>query len=195
MLTNLCTVKVSWAKWERCGIAVSAGYGFVVAFAPTRRALLFYPFIKKERMIFKMKNVFKTAMAVLLAVVMAFCGAGCGKKTEKTGLWEQATYVQDKEFGNGSKTIQVEVKAEEKSVTFTLKTDCENLAAALLENKLAVNDTGAYGLYLKTVNGITADYDKDKSYWAFYKNGEYLMTGADTTPIADNEHYELVYTK
>ena len=47
----------------------------------------------------------------------------------------------------------------------------------------------------KKVNGILADYDVDKTYWGLYKNGEYLMTGVDTTEIADGEHYELVKTK
>ena len=40
----------------------------------------------------------------------------------------------------------------------------------------------------------TADYDADGLYWAFYKSGEYLMTGVDTTEIADGEQYELVCT-
>ena len=50
-------------------------------------------------------------------------------------------------------------------------------------------------MYIKFVNGIEADYDKDKSYWAFYKNGEYMLSGVDTTAIADGEHYELVKEK
>ena len=50
-------------------------------------------------------------------------------------------------------------------------------------------------VYIKSVNGITADYDVDRSYWAFNKNGEMMLTGVDMTNIADGEHYELVYTK
>ena len=30
---------------------------------------------------------------------------------------------------------------------------------------------------------------------AFYKNGEYMMTGVDTTEFADGESFELVYSK
>ena len=44
-------------------------------------------------------------------------------------------------------------------------------------------------LYVKTVNGITLDYDKDKMYWAFYINGEYAMTGVDSTPIEEGAVY------
>ena len=64
-----------------------------------------------------------------------------------------------------------------------------------MEHSLLEGDEGPYGLYVKKVNGITADYDVDQSYWGFYKNGEYMMTGIDMTEFADGEHYELVYTK
>jgi hypothetical protein len=89
----------------------------------------------------------------------------------------------------------VEVKVEEQSVTFTIKTDKTTLGEALMEHGLIAGDVGQFGLYVKVVNGITADYDIDQSYWAFTKNGEMMLTGVDMTNIADGEHYELVYTK
>ncbi len=114
---------------------------------------------------------------------------------EKTGVWENATYLSDKEFGNGAKKLVVEVKAEDQSVTFTLKTDKSTVGEALLSEKLIDGDNGQYGLYIKKVNGITADYDVNKSYWAFYVNGEYAMTGVDTTEITEGAVYKLEYTK
>ena len=54
--------------------------------------------------------------------------------------------------------------------------------------------TDEYGLYITTVDGELADYSADQSYWAISKDGEYLMTGASSTNIADGEHYELTYT-
>ena len=44
---------------------------------------------------------------------------------------------------------------------------------------------------MKTVNGITADYDTDGVYWAFYVNGEYASTGVDSTPITQGDAYSL----
>ena len=41
----------------------------------------------------------------------------------------------------------------------------------------------------KTVNGITADYDVDQTYWAFYVDGEYAMTGVDATDIVEGSQY------
>lgn len=115
--------------------------------------------------------------------------------TASDGLWSKAVYNEDKEFGSGAKVIKLEVKAEDKSVTFTIKTDKEKLSDALLEHELIAGDEGQYGLYVKSVNGITADYDTDKAYWSLSKDGVISNTGVDSTTISTNEHYEFVYTK
>lgn len=122
-----------------------------------------------------------------------------GTETEappkEDGLWTNAKYTEDKEIGEGAVTVKVKVQAGEKAVTLTVHTDKDNLGAALLEYELVSGDNGQYGLYIKSVNGIEADYDKDKAWWSISKDGESLMTGADSTPIADGENYELTYTK
>ena len=105
-----------------------------------------------------------------------------------------ASYTEDTELGEGAKTLSVEVTAEDKTITFTIHTDAENLRGALEENGLVSGDESEYGLYVKSVNGIAADYDADGYYWALSKAGEYLMTGVDDTLIADGEQYELVRT-
>ena len=146
-----------------------------------------------------MKKNTKFLVALLLLLAVTFTLAGCtvldrlmGNTVEKAGRWEDAIYRKDTEFGDGAKTVLVQVVVEDQSVTFTLKTDREMLGDALLDHGLIEGESGAYGLYVKKVNGILADYDVDATYWALYKNGEYSMTGVDTTPIADGEHYELV---
>ena len=137
----------------------------------------------------------RSLLSVFLALITVLCLFSCAEKIDAEGLWKNATYRSDKEFGKGSKTVQVEVKVEEKSVTFTIKTDKETLGEALIEHSLVEGEDGDFGLYIKKVNGITADFNVDQSYWGFYKNGEMMMTGVDGTKIADGEHYELVYTK
>ena len=57
------------------------------------------------------------------------------------------------------------------------------VGAALLSLGLIAGEDSEYGLYVKTVNGETADYDVDGTYWAFYVNGEYAMTGVDATTL------------
>ena len=141
-----------------------------------------------------MKKTLRSIVGLLLALIFVFALASCNS-VDKTGVWENATYRKDMEFGDGAKTAVVEVKAEEQIVTFTIKTDKDTVGAALLEHGLISGEEGQYGLYVKVVNGITADYDVDKSYWAFYIDGEYAMSGVDTTEITEGAKYQLVYTK
>ncbi|MBQ8001161.1 MAG: DUF4430 domain-containing protein [Ruminococcus sp.] len=114
---------------------------------------------------------------------------------EYASVWANATYTEDKTFGEGANTFDFEVVVGEHSVTFTINTDETVVGKALLANELVSGDEGDYGLYVKTVNGMLADYDVDASYWAFYQDGEMMMTGVDMTDIESGAHYEMVYTK
>ena len=140
-----------------------------------------------------MKQLFKSALSLLLVLTLVFTFIACDKVSAE-GKWENATYLSDKSFGKGAITIALEVKVEEQSVTFTVHTDKENLADALLEHGLIEGETSTYGLYVKKVNGITADYDVDSSWWNLQKNGVDTL-GASSVTIADGEHYEFVYQK
>lgn len=141
-----------------------------------------------------MKQTLKSTLLILLALVFIVALVSCNT-VEKEGLWENATYRKDMEFGKGAKTVVVEVKAADQLVTFTVKTDKDTVGAALLEHGLIAGEEGPYGLYIKVVNGITADYDVDQSYWAFYVNGEYAMSGIELTEITEGTTYGLEYTK
>lgn len=111
-----------------------------------------------------------------------------------SALWETAQYKEDTELGKGKNSVKIEVKADGKSVTLTVHSDNDNLEKILTENKLVEGDQSEFGLYIKKVNGIRADYDADKAYWALCKNGEMTATGASGITVADGEHYEFVYT-
>ena len=64
---------------------------------------------------------------------------------------------------------------------------------ALDEQKLIEGTESEYGIYIKTVDGITAN-EENQEWWCITKGGETLFTGADTTPIADGDHFELTLT-
>ena len=66
---------------------------------------------------------------------------------------------------------------------------------ALQELGLITGDPSPYGLYAKSVNGITADYDKAGTYWVFSTNGEYDTKGVDQTEIDTTATYAFVQTK
>ncbi len=142
-----------------------------------------------------MKHTAKIITSLLLIFAMLFCIVSCGGKKPAEGLWASATYTEDTTLGEGSKTITVEVTAEEKTVVFTVKTDADTVGAALLEHNLIAGDQGDYGLYVKTVNGILADFDVDQTYWSFTIAGEMAMTGVDQTELVDGTVYGLVRTK
>ena len=142
-----------------------------------------------------MKKTLTSVVSVVLVAIFMLSLVSCGKSVDVEGLWKQATYTRDKTFGKGETTVELEVKVEDQSVTFTIKTDKKILGDALIEHGLLEGEEGPFGLYVKKVNGITADYDVDQSYWSLEKNGKALMTGVDSTEIADGEHYEFVYTK
>ena len=133
-------------------------------------------------------------MPVVLLLLSCFLMCACNN-TSQNGLWESATYTEDATLGTGEKNISVQVTAEGKTINFKISTDCEFLADALLEHNLISGDMQQYGLYVKVVNGITADYNIDKSYWSLTKSGEYMQTGVSQTQIADGDQYEIVYTK
>lgn len=112
----------------------------------------------------------------------------------ETSVWADAMYKEDTELGEGANTVKVEVKAEGKSVTLIVHSDKDNLADILTDNGLVEGDESEYGLYIKKVIGITADYDIDQSFWSLCKDGEMTATGASGITITDGDHYEFVYT-
>ena len=125
-----------------------------------------------------MKNTVKKLMTLLLAAVLLLALAACGQKDDKVKL----PVADGAVIGTGATAITVEVQgADGKSVTFTVNTDEETVGAALLKLGVIAGEDSDYGLYVKTVNGETADYEKDGAYWAFYINGEYAMSGVDYT--------------
>lgn len=138
------------------------------------------------------KTVFTRITLLLLALLTIFTLCACAD-VDKTGDWETATYVRSTTLGDGEKTITVKVVADGQELTFTVKTDKENLEDALVEHALIDGDVGAYGMYIKKVNGIVADYDADKTYWAITKSGVPTSSAKDTL-IADGDCYEITKT-
>ncbi len=75
-----------------------------------------------------------------------------------------ATAAQEIVLGEGSvKFTFIVVDADGNETNFVVSTDKETVGDALLELNLIEGDDSEYGLYVKTVNGITADYDTDRN--------------------------------
>lgn len=144
----------------------------------------------------KARNLFLT---VMLIVAMALTVTGCGDKERDEASQPRSSEEQQSQggiLGEGQTVIYFTVVDREGNETaFEIHTDKETVGDALLEHKLIAGDESEYGLYVKQVNGITADYDVDKTYWAFYIGGEYALTGVDVTPVKAEETYAFKIQK
>lgn len=91
----------------------------------------------------------------------------------------------------GEKQLGISVvDAEGNTEEFSFSTSQEFLRGALEEQGLVQGEESQYGLYVTTVNGLTAD-ESQQQWWCFTKGGEDVMTGVDSTPIADGDHFEI----
>ncbi len=124
-----------------------------------------------------------------MTLVLVGCGAPC------EGLWEEAIYTSDTSLGEGDTTFYLDVVAGDKRISLTVSTDEKNLGTALSELGIVEGEAGPFGLYIKRVNGILADYDTDGSWWGLTVNGESSPVGADGVEIVDGDRYELVYSR
>ena len=97
-----------------------------------------------------MKTTIRSTILVILSLACVLCLIACNT-VDASGLWENATYRKDMSFGNGAKTVVVEVKVEDQIITFTIKTDKDTVGAALLEHELIAGETSEYGLYVLKV--------------------------------------------
>ena len=116
-----------------------------------------------------MKKTTARVLSILLILALAISLAACGAK--KTSF-----------------TV-ITVDLEGKETTFKVKTDAATVGEALMAEGLLDGEQGDYGLYIKSVNGIPLDWDKDGKYWAVYVNGEYAMTGVDTINVEEGAVY------
>ncbi|MDE5748470.1 MAG: DUF4430 domain-containing protein [Acetatifactor sp.] len=98
----------------------------------------------------------------------------------------------------GAKSITIEVVDNNADSTmYDVHTDAEYLRQAMEEAEgLEFSGTESeYGMMVETINGVTADWNVDQSYWGFYVNGEYCNYGIDTQPVFDGDAFRIVYSK
>ena len=160
------------------------------------------------------KKLLSLILSMMLIVAMAFSMTACGDNnqekpnTESQSGTEQGTEDGVKQEGeNGDEILNnilgegavvfnfVVVDKDGNETNFEIHTDKTTVGEALLELELIEGEESAYGLYVKTVNGITADYDVDQTYWAFYIDGEMAMTGVDATDVEAGATYSFKVAK
>lgn len=146
------------------------------------------------------KTSFKQKLSVILSFVLiaviALTMFGCTGNTSNGTTTTQpieATFGQPLNvLGEGEIKFFFSVTHKDGSVKdYQIRTDKKIVGEALQDIGLIKGDMGDYGLYVKTVDGETLDYDTDGMYWAFYENGSYAAKGVDQTEIIAGIKYEF----
>ncbi len=134
----------------------------------------------------------KLLVTIAALLALALCLVACGTANEKDSGATKGTDTA----GNtivGCKFTVIVVHADGSEETFAYTAE-EGKLGAFLEAEGLINSEGADPGMFHTVDGEKADWNVNQSYWAFYVNGEYAMTGIYDTPIVDGETYKLEYT-
>ena len=141
----------------------------------------------------QIKNLLSFLVCIVLIAAMALFASGCNDNTatnEVSSGVTQSSDTQVTELGEGDTEFEFTVAyADGKETKFNISTNKKTVGEALLEQELIEGEDGPYGLYVKTVNGETHDYDVDGTCWSFYVNGEYATSGVDTTEIESGARY------
>lgn len=125
-------------------------------------------------------NFKKILSLILIAAFIMTFAVGCGKTNSSS--------AQDA----SSKSFTFVVTDREGSETsFDITTTRQTVGDALTDEGLIEGTESEYGLYVTKVNGVEAIYENDGTYWSFYINGEYAMSGVDTTNVEDGALYEF----
>lgn len=94
----------------------------------------------------------------------------------------------------GSKAVTIVVVNDAKeSKTYEVKTDAEYMKQAMEEADGLTFECDGSGM-LMTVNGVTADWNVNQSYWALYVNDGYGQYGIGEQPVYDGDTFRIEYT-
>ena len=140
------------------------------------------------------------AAAALAAGLLAGCGASSAAGSTASSA---ASSVVASSEAASAEASEAKVKAQftvtgadGESQTFDLEvTDGEKLSDALAEAGIISADEAAAG-FVTTVNGETADWDKDSAWWCLTDaSGEMTTVGVADIELHDGDSYAFTYTK
>ena len=129
---------------------------------------------------------------VLLAAAVSVAAGCSSNQTPEVSVQESGPVVK----GEGATVFTFKVTYKDgKTDAFEIHTDEKTVGDALLKAGLIEGETSEYGLYVKKVNGVTADYATDGTYWAFYVDGAYATAGVDSTDAVAGTEYAFKVEK
>jgi ABC-type glycerol-3-phosphate transport system substrate-binding protein len=144
------------------------------------------------------------AAAALAAGLLAGCGASSAAGSTASSAASSvaaSSEAASSEAASSAEASEVKVQftvtgADGESQTFDLEvTDGEKLSDALAEAGIISADEAAAG-FVTTVNGETADWDKDSAWWCLTDaSGEMTAVGVADIELHDGDRYAFTYTK
>ncbi len=156
----------------------------------------------RRMQIMKKTKVLKLLSCVLCVVLIAAMAliTGCNDNqtpdTVSSAVTDTVSKAQVTTIGEGDTQFDFTVvDKDEKETKFLVSTNKTTVGEALLDAGLIKGEDSEYGLYVKTVNGITLDFNIDGMYWAFYVNDEYSIKGVDAIEIKSGEIYSFKASK
>ncbi len=138
-------------------------------------------------------KILSLLLLLVLSAAIALSVVGCDKN-ENEPQSPEITTLGDPDGsnvrgeGNTQFTFKVITRSGEEKI-YTVKTNKTVVGEALQDAELISGEDGAFGLYVKVVDGERLDYDTDGKYWAFYVDGEYAPKGVDSTEIEVGKVY------
>ena len=142
----------------------------------------------------KLSRLLSLLLCFVLVAAIALISVGCGVKetNPETPSSSEVGSADSSVLGEGKTQFTVGITFSDGSEkTYTVNTDKKTVGEALLEVKLISGTNGDYGLMVETVDGETVKYEDDGKYWAFYIDGEYAMSGVDSTDITAGSTYSF----
>ena len=145
-----------------------------------------------------------TLSAVLSVCLLAGCGASASS-TASSAVSDAASSVASSvaaseaasEASAAQATVEFTVTAADGSVSSVLLnvTDGEKLSTALAKAGIISQEEADAG-FVTTVNGETADYNKDQAWWCLTDAaGEMTTVGVADIELHDGDSYAFTYTK
>ncbi len=133
----------------------------------------------------------KKSIAVVLCLIISLLITGCSANKPTTDI-SSAPEAAAQALGEGATQFYLTVtdKSGEKS-RLSINTDRKTVGDALLDLEVIDGEQGDYGLYIKSVQGESLDFETDGRYWAFYENGKYATAGVSETEIKAGTEYAL----
>ncbi len=132
----------------------------------------------------KIKRILTLILCLCLCLAVF---AGCEAQPQESAPADSSSLAEEK----AQITVKI-VFPDGTDKTLSIGTDKQFLAEALVDE--GIIEYVESGLYT-TVDGVTADFSADGSWWCLTKDGAMTNDGLNTQPIADGDKFEIVYTK